>query len=165
MTRTLIGILVIALLGQVAGAIDGSIRHVRISAAPAVADGQAGAGVESEPGGELPFFLDIAQGRALFEAGDTIFADARPIDQYEQGHIAGAEHLDPDAFTSGEDPDFVYTYPYDQRIVIYCPGGECDASELVAIRLQGYGYMNVHVLQPGYPGWVDAGLPTEVGAP
>ena len=162
MTRTLIGILAIALIGQVAGAINGSIRQVRTSAAPVVIEGEDNA---TDENGELPFFLDIPQAQALFDAGETIFADARPLDQYAEGHIAGAEHLDPNAFFGGEEPDFVYTYPYEQLIVIYCPGGECDASELVAIRLQGFGFMNVHILQPGYPGWVDAGLPTEVGQP
>ena len=157
MTRTIIGIVVIALLGQVAGAIDGSVRHVRTTAAPTATPTTAN--------GALPFFLDIPQARALFESGEAVFADARPLDQYEEGHIAGAEHLDPDAFFGGEDPDFVYTYAMDQRVVIYCPGGDCDASELVAIRLQGFGFTDVHVLQPGYPGWVEAGLPTEVGLP
>ena len=160
--KTLLGILIIALLGQVAGAINGSIRQVRTSAAPVVIEGEDNA---TDENGELPFFLDIPQAQALFDAGETIFADARPLDEYEEGHIAGAEHLDPNAFFGGEDPDFVYSYPYEQLIVIYCPGGECDASELVAIRLQGFGFMNVHILQPGYPGWVEAGLPTEEGAP
>jgi rhodanese-related sulfurtransferase len=162
MTRTFVGILLIALIGQAAGAIDGSIRHVRISAAPSAA---VNPGDESGPESGLPFFLNIPQAQALFEAGETIFADARPLDQFEEAHISGAEHLDPDAFVEGEDPDFVYTYPYEQRIVIYCQGGECDASELVAIRLQEFGFMNVHILQPGYPGWVEAGQPTEVGKP
>jgi rhodanese-related sulfurtransferase len=156
MTRTIIGIVVIALLGQAAGAIDGAFRHVRTTAAPV--DG----GRVDEA---LPFFLDVPQAQALFEKGEVVFADARPLEQYEEGHIAGAEHLDPDAFFGNEDPDFVYTYRIDQRIVVYCPGGECDASELVAIRLQGFGFNNVHILLPGYPGWVEAGLPTEVGRP
>ncbi len=161
MARTLIGIVVIALLGQVVGAVDGSIRSVRTTAAPVtvlVDDGTP------QQGEALGFYLDVPQAQALYEAGETVFADARPIEQYEEGHIAGAEHLDPDAFTASEDPDFVYIYSMDQRVVIYCPGGECDASDLVAIRLQDLGYTNVHVLKPGYPGWVEAGLPTETGS-
>jgi len=164
MTRTLIGIVIIALLGQAAGAIDGAFRSVRFTAAPtetAPAPTDGAAPVESM----LGYYIDVPQAKALFEAGDTVFADARPLEQYEEGHIAGAEHLDPDAFFGGEDPEFVYTYPMEQRIVIYCPGGECDASELVAVRLEGFGFSNLHILKPGYPAWVEAGLPTEAGAP
>jgi len=160
--KTLLGILIIAIIGQVAGAIDGSVRSVRTTAAP-IAEPVDG-GDTTQQGETLGFYLNVPQAQALFEAGETVFADARPLDQYEEGHIAGAEHLDPDAFTTGEDPDFVYIYPMDQRIVIYCPGGDCDASDLVAIRLQDLGYTSVHVLKPGYPGWVEAGLPTEAGS-
>ena len=177
MTKTLFGILAIAILGQIAGAIDGSIREVSLSAAPAAAPGEppanmnARAEADGDAGAtepqtvELGFFIDIPQAKTLFEAGDAVFADARPLDQYEEGHIVGSEHLDPNLFFGGEDPDFVYIYPIEQRIVIYCQGGQCDASELVAIRLQGFGYSNLHILKPGYPAWVEAGLPTEAGQP
>ncbi|MCB9847694.1 MAG: rhodanese-like domain-containing protein [Phycisphaeraceae bacterium] len=156
--KTLLGILIIALLGQAAGAIDSSMREIRFTAAPS----------GDEPGTDasaVGYHLDVAQAKALYEAGDTVFADARPLEHYEEGHIAGAEHLDPDAFLEAEPPDFVFIYPPEQRIVIYCPGGECEASELVAVRLKGFGFTNLHILVPGYPGWVAAGLPTEEGAP
>lgn len=162
--KTLIGILIIALLGQVAGAIDGSVRTVRTSAAPAVDPAPTAPTDDPSQPAELGFYIDVSQAQALYEAGDAVFADARPLDQYEEGHIAGAEHLDPDAFFGGAEPDFVYLYPPDQIIVIYCPGGECDASELVSIRLQERGFSNTHILKPGYPGWVEAGLPTEAGS-
>jgi len=160
--KTILGIILIALLGQIAGAIDSSLREVRTSAAPTST--QAPDSSSDAPTESLPFFIDVSQAAALFEAGDTVFADARPVDQYIEGRIEGAEHLSPEAFLGGAEPDFVYMYPPEQRIVIYCPGGECDASELVAIRLQEYGFTNLHILEPGYPGWVEAGLPTESGA-
>ena len=162
--KTLIGIIIIALLGQVAGAIDGSVRTVRTSAAPVSDPAPTSPSGDPTQPAPLSFYIDVAQAQALFESGEAVFADARPLDQFEAGHIEGAEHLDPDAFFGGAEPDFVYLYPPEQIIVIYCPGGECDASELVSIRLQERGFSNTHILKPGYPGWVEAGLPTEAGA-
>ena len=92
-----------------------------------------------------------------------------PTEEWPRGEIderADRGRIDEllDHAFGGAEPDFVYLYPPEQIIVIYCPGGECDASELVSIRLQERGFSNTHILKPGYPGWVEAGLPTEAGS-
>jgi 3-mercaptopyruvate sulfurtransferase SseA len=50
-------------------------------------------------------------------------------------------------------------------IVVYCDGGDCEASHDMAIMLESAGYMEVYVLHDGYPGWERAGHPVEQGPP
>ena len=100
----------------------------------------------------------------FFEAGNGFLIDARPIDQYREGHIPGAFHIDVDAFRQGR-PEVLDFLPTDAEIVIYCGGGECDASHMVERMLQSHGYTNLKIFEPGYPAWEKAGQPVEKGDP
>ena len=46
-------------------------------------------------------------------------------------------------------------------IVIYCTGGDCQASEDTAILLEAAGYANIAIMAAGFDEWAAAGLPTE----
>jgi len=46
--------------------------------------------------------------------------------------------------------------------VIYCKGGDCDESLLVAQELKGMGF-TCHIFLDGYPAWSEAGYPTVKG--
>lgn len=109
--------------------------------------------------------IDLAAAQALHEGGLAVFIDARNAEQYAAGHIPGALHMPPEAFHGGQIPPAVAdgSLPRGPRLVIYCGGGDCDASKLVAIRLQGFGYSDVVVFQPGWTGWTAAALPAATG--
>jgi rhodanese-related sulfurtransferase len=47
-----------------------------------------------------------------------------------------------------------------QRLVFYCGGTKCRASDTAASRAQSAGYANVSVMRDGIKGWVAAGQPT-----
>lgn len=99
-----------------------------------------------------------------FENASAIFVDARPLDQYEAGHIPGAFHLAFGQFMSGR-PAILDFLPQDMPMIVYCEGGDCDSSHKVREMLLDYGYQEVHVFQPGFPMWQEAGLPLEEGPP
>jgi len=41
-----------------------------------------------------------------------------------------------------------------QPIVIYCSGGDCEDSHMLAQKLWGIQFNNVYVYKDGYPDWV-----------
>ena len=53
--------------------------------------------------------------------------------------------------------------PIDGTLVIYCVGGECDASKNTAARLEQLGYTDLRIMGAAYTDWVSAGYPTESG--
>ena len=52
-----------------------------------------------------------------------------------------------------------------QWIVIYCGGGDCDASHNLAQFLGLVGYNKCLIMKVGYPAWAQAGHPTATGKP
>ncbi len=112
----------------------------------------------------LPFELTIAQSLELFGKGAP-FVDARRRDEYEAGHVQNAYWMPADLLTTGARPEALDFLTPEQPIVIYCGGGECDASKNVAALLQQGGFSQLHVMTDGYPGWTSAGHPVGTGKP
>jgi len=108
--------------------------------------------------------LSLAESRELWDKG-AYFIDARYKDEFAQGRIEYAQWLPATRF----DTDFegamrvVDSIPPDGTIVIYCVGGDCDASENTAARLEQYGFTDLRIMGVGYTDWIDAGYPTGAG--
>ena len=95
---------------------------------------------------------------AALHAKGVLFLDARRTSVYEQGHIAGAR-----PFSVWEsDIDDKVRKLFDERsdpsaqalpIVIYCSGGDCEDSHMLAQKLWGIQYNNVYVYKDGFPDW------------
>lgn len=102
-----------------------------------------------------------------FQAG-VPFLDARRSVEFTEGHIAGAwctpvweSDLDDRliAFKATRRPG-----PEDS-IVIYCSGGDCRDSHLLAAKLLNEGYFHLLIYRDGFPAWVAQGHPVEKGQP
>ena len=104
--------------------------------------------------------IDASVARARFDRG-ALFLDARPVANYKMSHIPGALPLPEDDF----DRHFAAV---EARLrssfdtVVYCAGYGCEASHIVAARLQERG-IQVEVLKEGWPAWTDAGYPVKEG--
>lgn len=107
--------------------------------------------------------IGLAESRALWESGLAIYLDSRKKSEYEEGHIQNALLFPADDMGSTHAREAMQFLDPDLPVVIYCNGGSCDASELVAIRLQQLGYRRVHVMIDGFPAWKDAGYPVSTG--
>lgn len=97
----------------------------------------------------------------LIDKGEAIVIDALPAAYYGQVHIPGAINLiesDVVKHAAGLIPD------KDAAIVTYCSNAACFNSQAVANRLEALGYTNVRKYRDGIQDWVDAGMPTTVGA-
>lgn len=106
--------------------------------------------------------ITIPQAFRLFSA-NTAFVDARRRDEFEAGHVQNAFWMPADALTGGKRSEAMDFLVPDQPVVIYCGGGECDASKNVAALLQQGGFTQCLIMTDGYPGWVAAGHPTATG--
>ncbi len=94
----------------------------------------------------------------------VIFVDAREHEHYLKARVPGAYHLTPQSFVNNTLPQDMEFWPKDSIIVVYCSGGDCDASHLVRTRLMHERlFERVYIMEAGLPGWIDAQLPTESG--
>jgi rhodanese-related sulfurtransferase len=110
-------------------------------------------------------YADVA---ALHGKG-VLFLDARRTSVYEQGHISGAR-----PFSVWEsDVDEKTRKLFDERsdpaaqalpIVIYCSGGDCEDSHMLAEKLWGIQFNNVYVYKDGFPDWQKRGGAARTGA-
>ncbi|UYV12889.1 MAG: rhodanese-like domain-containing protein [Phycisphaera sp.] len=111
--------------------------------------------------GDLPdYYISVARAYELWEEGMP-FVDARTDAEREVGTIEGAFHLETRHFISGMSAQVLNQLEPAFPVIVFCGGGECDASENVAQRLIGRGYAEVYIMHDGFGAWEAAGHPTE----
>ncbi len=117
----------------------------------------------TKPGDASMISLDQAQTllARVNTVGDVSFVDARNPDEFVTGRIPSAFNMPPSLFVGGQTPPDLQQIPTSNIVVVYCGGGDCDASKLTAIRLREQGYEKVYVFEEGLTGWKAANLPLE----
>jgi rhodanese-related sulfurtransferase len=109
--------------------------------------------------------VGLEQFRSAVDRKSALILDARPSAFFERGHVPGALNLARD--------DFARDYrrlsqTLKQRggnqIIVYCAGGDCHDSRLVANALLTLGSNNVSVFTGGWEAWSAAGLPESTGS-
>lgn len=108
----------------------------------------------------LELFKDPA-----YQAGLTLFIDARDDEHYGAGHIPGAwqfNHYRPENYL----PTVLPLCLTAQKVIVYCTGGQCEDSEFAAIMLRDNGVLreNLFVYTGGITEWKAQGQPVEAGA-
>ena len=107
--------------------------------------------------------ITLGEAFRLFENG-AFFLDARYEADYREGHIEGAFWMPASRVATPEGMGELQIIEPGGTVVIYCTGGDCDASENTAIRLEQAGFtFDIRILGKGYVDWVEAGLPTAAG--
>ncbi len=106
--------------------------------------------------------LTLRESKSLWDQG-AYFIDARHQEEFDAGHIQYAALLLAQWFDTDPDRAFAVTdtIPTDATIVIYCVGGDCDASKNTAAWLEPLGYTDLRIMGAGYEDWVNAGFETE----
>jgi len=109
--------------------------------------------------------VGLEEFRSAVGGKSALIFDARPSVFFEKGHVPGALNLARD--------DFAHDYrglagvlqaAHDKPIIVYCSGGECRDSRLVADALLSLGFGNVRVFSGGWDAWSAAGLPASTGS-
>ncbi|HEX7578385.1 MAG TPA: rhodanese-like domain-containing protein, partial [Thermoanaerobaculia bacterium] len=110
-------------------------------------------------------FADVSGADALWAHGRGVpFLDARRTKVYEEGHVAGAR-----SFSVWESDIDQKVFAFQDEVgkglpvVLYCSGGECEDSHMLADKLFGAGFANVLVYKDGWPDWVKRGGPVRTG--
>jgi rhodanese-related sulfurtransferase len=84
----------------------------------------------------------------------VMWADARPDNEYEEGHIPGAISLNEDRWNELL-PQFLSQWSPDRKVVVYCSAKSCNLAGDVARRLREEAQLkNVYVLEGGWEEWV-----------
>ena len=110
---------------------------------------------------------EVSSGEAwdLYQA-KAPFLDARRRDAYLAGHVAGAWNAcvwesDLDArlteFEARANPRST------DPLVLYCSGGDCEDSRLLADKLVAMGYRDLRLYRDGFPDWTRLGRPVGKG--
>lgn len=110
-----------------------------------------------------PVAHDAAWLQSKLDAG-TAIVDARPLEEYIEGHVPGALHLPFEKFLEGR-PQLLDVLDSTSQVIVYCGGGDCDASHKVEQQLANYGFKDIIVFEPGFPAWQSAGMAVEKGEP
>ncbi len=116
------------------------------------------------PANGAPFEIEAEEALALHKAG-ALFLDARRTSIYEDGHIAGARLFS--FWEDGLDAKLQVladaTFDFKDPVVIYCSGGDCRDSHLLADRMWPLGYRNLRIFKGGWPAWQTLGGPSAQG--
>ncbi len=99
----------------------------------------------------------------------VLFLDARRTSVYEQGHIPGARPFSVWESDIDEKVNKLFAERSDPRdqnlpIVIYCSGGDCEDSHMLAQKLWGIQFNNVYVYKDGFPDWQARGGAIHTGS-
>lgn len=98
----------------------------------------------------------------LYEQG-VFFLDARHEADFNAGHVEGAFWMPAARVITEEGRNDLSIIEPGGTVVIYCTGGDCDASENTAMRIERMGFsFDIRIMGKGYTDWADAGLPTGV---
>jgi len=108
--------------------------------------------------------LTLREAHMVWKEG-AYFLDARHEHEFDAGHIQYASYLEASLFDTDSERAFAVTdsIPTDSTVVLYCLGGECDASKNTAALLEQLGYTDLRIMGAGYDDWVAAGFPIVTG--
>lgn len=107
--------------------------------------------------------LSLAGVKRRFDQKSAVFLDARPPEEYKDGHIPGAALFYADDFDKFAPQVLPNLLDKNQEIICYCHGSTCELSITLAHRLMDLGYTNVKVFFGGWPQWKKAGYPINKG--
>ena len=85
----------------------------------------------------------------------ALFLDARRSSVYAEGHIAGARSFPVWEADIEARVKALYEEGLDQQapVVVYCSGGNCEDSHMLAEKLYMVGFDNVLIYKDGFPDW------------
>lgn len=108
--------------------------------------------------------IPLEEAEKLFFTRAAVFFDARPAEDYANGHIRGARSL-PLQELDLRFLELTADLDLETPIVTYCDGETCTLSHELALFFRDAGFRNARVLVNGWTLWRQAGLPAETGPP
>jgi rhodanese-related sulfurtransferase len=106
--------------------------------------------------------IDLARAYDMFQSGEALFIDARPVDEFNELHVPKSINIPPEMVSSGL-AEKVAGLAKDREIVVYCGQANCDLALKAAEKLQTLGFTWVMVYVGGFRAWDEAGYPADTG--
>ncbi len=108
--------------------------------------------------------VSLADFRTAVENRSALILDARPAVFFERGHVPGALNLSRDDFAN-DYRHLASTLKAAQAkpIIVYCSGGACHDSRLVANALLSLGFSDVSIYTGGWEEWTATHLAQATG--
>ena len=144
-----------------AAALGVASNYLRSKPLPLVGNWSIEGRFATQSGGSM--MISLADAKALFESHSAVFIDARPVEEFDRGHIQNARSLPWDG-AEQQVINVIGNLPNDARIITYCDGATCNLSKDLAQLLKSLGFTRVQVLVNGWTIWHDAGLPVAVSS-
>jgi rhodanese-related sulfurtransferase len=111
-------------------------------------------GTTARAAAEIGYVVPEELAAALQQTPAPAVLDARPTVIYEQGHVPGALSLPRGEFSRAFAQQRTALEADRARpLVVYCQGGACEDSELVAKALLELGFSRVAILVGGWEAW------------
>lgn len=98
-------------------------------------------------------FINYNQLKKYLNDPSFLIIDARNDIDYANGHIDNAINIDAYLLDQTEYFKLITMLPRDKILIIYCSGGNCDASEKLAKDILSFGFKNVLVYYGGWEEW------------
>jgi rhodanese-related sulfurtransferase len=145
-----------------------------IAPAPSAPAGPAPAGAGAAPADsgkafpphpDKPWLEVSGDDVALLRDRGMLILDARRSSVYRDGHIAGARSMSVWEADADDKVRALFAEGRDQSapVVVYCSGGECEDSHMLAEKLYKVGFDDVLVYKDGFPDWQKRALPVSKG--
>ncbi len=97
-----------------------------------------------------PNTATLSDVRQAFQSGMAFFVDARKPEAFAKGHIKNALNLPSTAIFENIEV-VIRNVPSTELVIVYCDGGNCEASHTVADALRNqFGFVNVKVYVKGW---------------
>lgn len=84
------------------------------------------------------------------KAGTAFIVDAREDHDFDEAHLAGSIHVPSSAIYDNMERIMAVVPTQQNRIIVYCGGGQCEASKNVGLVLREFGYSNVWLYEKGW---------------
>ena len=94
--------------------------------------------------------VDTAEADELRSRPGAVVLDVREPDEFEQGALPGALHIARGNLESNVESRIT---DHSAPVVIYCGGGNCEDSHMLAEKLYMVGFDNVLIYKDGFPDW------------
>jgi rhodanese-related sulfurtransferase len=135
-----------------ASAIGLAVNAARRDRIPLVAPFPYEQDCPDKQGPEVAATVTVAQARALVGRKDVVLLDARPAEEFADGHIVGARSF-PYSFVTPPGAAQARALRGYSHVVIYCDSPGDRLAQLLADQLRGLGLATTRVLEGGLAAW------------